>query len=91
MAIFNLRCSDECGNTKKVFSDSFSLINLIQKTCRCGKIMHRDTNPPSTSVMERLDNGAMAKTLARYSDAERLFQERHDNADELAGTKPNRS
>jgi hypothetical protein len=53
--------------------------------------MIRVSNGPSTRILEKLDNGSMVKALERYADAERIFQERHDNADELAGTKPNRS
>lgn len=89
MALFNLQC--ECGTSKRVFSDSFEIVNLQQKMCQCGKIMQRAVKGPSTQMIERLDNGSMVKALERYSDAERIFQERHDNADSLAGTKGNRS
>jgi hypothetical protein len=64
---------------------------MQQKTCKCGCLMKRDTRGPSTHVKERLDNGCMVKALERYADAERIFQERHENADPLAGTRPNRS
>jgi hypothetical protein len=39
----------------------------------------------SSSVKEILDNGAMAKSLERFADAERLHDERAKNADPLAG------
>jgi hypothetical protein len=83
MAIFNLSC--ECGLWCKKFADTFDTLTEQQKTCKCGKIMKRNPNPPSTHVKERLDNGVMSRALERYSDAERLFQERHDKADPLAG------
>jgi hypothetical protein len=54
-------------------------------------VMLRKMVGPSTSVMERLDNGSMVKSLERYADAEQIFKDRRDNADPLAGTKPNRS
>jgi hypothetical protein len=53
--------------------------------------MLRMTNGPSTSIVEKLDNGSMVKALERYSDAERIFNERHQNADPLASTKANKS
>jgi hypothetical protein len=52
--------------------------------------MRRVVAGPSTSIVERLDNGAMPKAVERYSDAERIFKERHEAADPLAGTKSNR-
>jgi hypothetical protein len=92
VALYNLRCS--CGNTKRVFGDSYNKIatDINQMTCtKCFQLMQREVNGPSTRILEKLDNGSMVKSLERYADAERVFQDRHDNADELAGTKPNRS
>ena len=88
MALFNFKC--ECGLTKKVILDDYDS-GFSVPVCKCGNTMHRDAKGPSTSVIEKLDNGVMVKPLERYSDAEQLFQDRHDNADPLAGTKPNRS
>jgi hypothetical protein len=42
--------------------------------------VHREANPPSAQVMERLDNGAMPKVLERLADAENLFRDRAANA-----------
>jgi hypothetical protein len=85
MALFNYMCL--CGNIKRIF-----LKNAVSIPCdKCKGVMQRNPKGPSTQVMEKLDNGFMIKTLERYADAERIFQERHDNADELAGTKANRS
>lgn len=48
--------------------------------CRgCGVRMARDPNPPSTSVMETLDNGAMVRKLERLSQAEELYRDRARN------------
>ena len=90
MALFNLLCT-KCGNTKRIFGDTYDAIDIKQKICKCHYQMIRVSNGPSTRILEKLDNGSMVKALERYADAERIFQERHDNADELAGTKPNRS
>lgn len=46
--------------------------------CKCGEQMERDMKPPTTQVVEVLDNGAMAKRLERLADAPRLFKERVD-------------
>jgi hypothetical protein len=89
MALFNLLCT-KCGNTKRVFGDTYESIDFRKKICKCNYGMVRLVKGPSTSIMEKLDNGVMVKALERYSDAERIFKERHDNADPLAG-KANRS
>ena len=90
MALFNLLCT-KCGNTKRVFGDTYETVDIRQKICKCNYQMNRLTTGPSTHLIERLDNGSMVKALERYSDAERVFNERHQNADPLAGTKPNKS
>ena len=89
MALFNLLCT-KCGSSKRVFGETFEELTIDQKVCKCGYCAVRLTKGPSTSIMERLDNGVMVKALERYADAERIFQERHDSADPLAG-KTNRS
>jgi hydrogenase maturation factor len=88
MPIFELGCP-ECQVSKKVLATSSAEIG-DKKICTCGATMRRIGTGPSTAVMERLDNGAMVKPVIRYSDAERVMQERHDKADPLAG-KANRS
>jgi len=80
VAVFNLRCKS-CGAMKRVFADKLDVMK-----CKCGADMVRVMGVPSTHIMERLDNGIMPRALERYADAERLFKERHDNADPLAGT-----
>jgi hypothetical protein len=91
MALLNFKC--DCGKTKRIFADTTdSKVAVFSiPVCECGRIMVRDAKGPSTQLIEKLDNGAMVKSLERYADAEQLFRDRHQNADELAGTKPNRS
>lgn len=91
MALFKLRCQG-CSKPKSVIADNFDSIPTERFRCgKCGETMKRETLGPSTSILERLDNGSMVRALERYSDAEQIFQERHDKADPLAGTKPNKS
>jgi hypothetical protein len=90
LALFNLLCT-KCGASKRIFGDTYEQVDFRKKICKCNYEMIRLTKGPSTSVMERLDNGVMVKPVERYSDAERVFTERHLNADPLAGTKANRS
>lgn len=89
MPIFELGCPN-CRTTKKTLASSFAELG-DKKICECGGIMKRIGTGPSTSIMEKLDNGWMPKAVVRYADAERIMKERHDNADPLAGTKANRS
>lgn len=42
----------------------------------CHEILVRDPQPPSTQVMEELDNGAMGKRVERLKDAEILRLDR---------------
>jgi hypothetical protein len=89
MALFNFFCS-KCGEIARLFLDTCDN-EFVAPVCKCGYLMLRATKGPSTTQIERLDNGAMVTALERYTDAERIMQERHENADELAGTRPNRS
>jgi hypothetical protein len=89
MPLFNLTC--QCGNSKRVLANNYESITQTQKTCKCGLEMSWLCRGPHTSVIEKLDNGSMVVALERYSEAERIFNERYQNADPLAGTKPNRS
>ena len=43
---------------------------------KCGTPMKRNPKPPTTNVVERLDNGFMTKALERPADAQRLYAER---------------
>lgn len=38
--------------------------------------MVRNPKPPTSNVVERLDNGFMARAVERPADAERLYKER---------------
>jgi hypothetical protein len=89
MPLFNLQC--QCGKTKRALAGSFEQLTPKQKNCGCGLEMSWTCTGPSTSVVEKLDNGSMVVALERYSEAERIFNDRYQNADELAGTRPNRS
>lgn len=63
-----------------------------KRSCsRCGGKLVRDARGPTSVVMERLDNGAMVRTMERLADAERLTSERAREADPLAGTKHERA
>lgn len=42
----------------------------------CGGTMRRAPKPPTTNVVERLDNGFMPRAIERPADAERLYHER---------------
>jgi len=79
LPLFKLRCG-RCEKEKKVMRDS-----PPKECCPCGGEFQRAGNGPSSQVVERLDNGLMPKPLERLVDAERLHQERADNAESGAG------
>jgi Na+-translocating ferredoxin:NAD+ oxidoreductase RNF subunit RnfB len=60
-------------------------------TCECGGSRVPITIGPTTQIMETLDNGAMPRAVERHVNAEAMMEERHRNADPLAGTKKNYS
>jgi putative FmdB family regulatory protein len=47
-----------------------------QSCPRCGAVMERAPSPPSTQVLETLDNGIMARRVERLANAEELLRER---------------
>lgn len=85
MPVFHCKCV-KCGSEKRVWSDiGWSEIKVEKLFCPCGYLMGRAQLGPSASKLETLDNGWMARSVERLSDAERLFKERAANADPLAG------
>lgn len=47
-----------------------------QRCPTCSAVLVRAPSAPSTSVVERLDNGHMPRAVERPAEAERLFRER---------------
>lgn len=50
---------------------------------KCGTALRRDPRPPSTQVMESIDNGIMPRRVERLADAQRLFKDRAANDPQL--------
>ena len=73
MAIYRFVC-DTCGQVVRSLLKTLDLTRKVSHSC--GGILIRTPNPPSTHTKEILDNGAMPKSLERFSDAERLYKER---------------
>lgn len=75
MPVFNLVCST-CGETSKVLRKSEKEISKV-KCAECkGKMVRAESSPPSSRIVEVLDNGLMSKSVERPADAERLYKER---------------
>jgi len=77
MPMYYFTC-DSCATTQ-----GLRLKAGEQKTphaCRdCGSMMRRDPRPPSSQVMESIDNGLMPRRVERLADAERLYKDRAAN------------
>lgn len=74
MPLYYFRCS-HCGTaSRRILKPE----EAGSQTCTCGAFVTRTPQPPSTQVMETLDNGVMTKRLERLADAERLFAERNE-------------
>lgn len=77
MALYHFICQG-CGEATRRILEPSEVNGL---TCKgCGAALKRDPQPPSTQVLERLDNGAMARRVERLSNAEQLYRDRA-NAD----------
>lgn len=57
------------------------------RSLECPKCNHhlvkRITSAPTTSIVERLDNGLMTRPVERPADSERLFRERSQNSEQI--------
>jgi putative FmdB family regulatory protein len=74
MPFYRFECK-VCGHRKRKMLPSGQQTQPV--ACeKCQSTMWRDPNPPSTQVLEKLDNGLMAKPVERLADAERLYHER---------------
>lgn len=83
MPLYYYRCC-KCGQSQRKIQAPEEAVKL-QECSRdipgkgpCGYVLQREPRPPSTQVMETLDNGVMTKRLERLADAERLFKERNE-------------
>ncbi len=84
MPLFYYRCV-KCGQAQRKIQTPEEAEKLQVcgkpvegKTEACGYTLRREPKPPSTRVVETLDNGVMTKRLERLADAERLFAERNE-------------
>ena len=82
MAFFKVVCTG-CGAADQRMADTAE--EAVQAPCGCGAAVKRRPTGPGAQKVEVLDNGLMARALERPADAERLWKERHDSADPLAG------
>ena len=90
MPLYKMKC-DKCGVIQRRVLSHYETIKGMDFRCLCGGLFVKQNPEPTTQSMERLDNGAMPRAVERYTDAEQLMQERHLNADPIAGTKKNYS
>lgn len=73
MPLYNLNCP-KC---LKTFRKLLLLVALPKAECpECHVLMEREATPPSNTVYESLDNGAMIKRVERLANAEELHKNR---------------
>ena len=75
MARFSFSCED-CGSFRK------SMERRAKTTAcpSCGKLSPLILKPASVQVVERLDNGAMARSVERLHNIEELMEERNEKS-----------
>lgn len=76
MALYHFECTG-CGDQSRRLLEPGKAKGQICSICI--NPLKRVPRPPSTHVVETLDNGSMVKKVERFSEAERLFRERAKN------------
>lgn len=77
MPLYHFKCTKCETEVKRILEPK----QQNEVTCKeCGSKLERLASGPSTQVMEKLDNGAMGKSIERLADAQRLFAERSRNS-----------
>jgi hypothetical protein len=75
MPLYHFKCTGpETHRLRRILKPAEAA--ALKPVCECGADMVRDPKPPTANVVERLDNGYMAKAVERPADAERLYRER---------------
>ncbi len=74
MPVFNYHCEQCVADVRRILTPTAA--RDPQFCDSCGSELDRNSQGPSTQVMERLDNGCMPKRVERLADAERLYRER---------------
>ncbi len=78
MPLYNFHCAT-CGPVKRILKPAEVRGQLCPS---CGVVLERTPEPPSSQVMERLDNGIMPRAVTRLRDAEQLSKDRSKKAKE---------
>ncbi len=76
MPLYHFRC-DACGKqVRKLLTPAQSGEPRACPEDTCSGSLLRTPKPPTSNVVETLDNGFMVRRLERPADAERLYKER---------------
>lgn len=81
MPLYHFNCS-KCKRhpVRKIAPTPAQALIKVGTTCpKCGAKMVRTPKPPTSNVVETLDNGHMTRAVERPAEAERLYKERADN------------
>lgn len=74
MPLYYFRCTG-CSTESKLILEPADANTLL--ACKhCHEPLQRTPKPPTTRIVEQLDNGLMGRRLEREADAERLYKER---------------
>lgn len=74
MSLYHFSCVGCEEDTRRLLEKPSEV--SIQICKKCGDKLTRVPNPPTSAIIEVLDNGIMSKKVERFSEAERLFKER---------------
>jgi hypothetical protein len=74
MPLYHFACSHCHKNRRKILAPEE--VGAAVVICECGEFMDRKARPPTSKIIETLDNGAMVRKVERPADAEQLYRER---------------
>ncbi len=74
MPLFHFSCPN-CGAHRRRILTPEAAKSEVPECPECFAAMERDAKPPSTRVVETLDNGLMPRRLERLADAERIYRD----------------
>lgn len=75
MPLYYFQCPDkECAEVVRKIASTVE--GLEVKCPKCEKACERTPKPPTTRIVETLDNGLMVKKVERLADAEQIHKDR---------------
>lgn len=77
MPLYNFVCTGCSERERKLLKPGEQI--RAWECSKCGASLRREPKPPTTQMLESLDNGAMVRRVERLQNAEELYRDRAKN------------